>query len=217
MEGEAPIRRSEHDSPAVASAMTEVQTLVNKIVAELESIDMSDEPAVEVPDIGQKVSTAVQATMVHVDVTALRVQTLGSFPHSPIFRTRSLTNHTANIEFLYDLTTNLSVLAPRKRIFSAPKLVTTVKTVVGRQHFGASVVRIELQPDAGTVPDVTIEVCGCKSSIEAMQKLYEFSQDVLSNARTLSHDTLINARFDFWDDLESIHWGEGRHIGGGWC
>jgi hypothetical protein len=132
-------------------------------------------------------------------------------------RARILTDHAANIEFLYDLMTDLSDPTPPKRTFSAPKLVTTVKSVEGGQHFGAAVVRIELTPEEGTVPDVTIEVRGCKSNIEAMQKLHEFSQDVLSNARALSHNTLIQARFDFWDELESIRWGGERHIGGGWC
>jgi hypothetical protein len=110
--------------------------------------------------------------------------------------------------------TDLSDPTPPKRTFSGPKLVTTVDR---HQHFSASVVRTELRPEEGTIPDMTIEVHGCKSDIDAMQKLYRFSQEVLSHARTLSHDDLIQARFDFWDDLEDIKWGGGRSIGAGWC
>jgi hypothetical protein len=211
----------------IAEAITEattpnIATVARIIVAQLKGPELSNEPdvtstAIEVK-IGESVSTAVKAAMADVvhgpvmDVTALRTQIIGSLPHSLMSCTCSLTQPTANIEFLHDLMTDLS--HPVQRNYSAPKLVTTVD---GHQHFSASVVRIELEPDEGTLPDVTIEVHGCESDIEALQKLHRLSQGVLFHARSLSHDALIQARFDFWDDLEDINWGEGCRMRVGWC
>ena len=172
MEGQGLTRQNERDPTPPANAITpdtDCQTLANMIVAELESIDMSDETPVKAstnerkieesaptaskagtadarnerettaaaqanaeavfldhdtlariiaaklhdynisPNLAVKVSTiegkidetvsiafrSAMANFFHkpaVDVTALRVQTLGSFPHSPIFRTRAYTD-----------------------------------------------------------------------------------------------------------------------------
>jgi hypothetical protein len=121
---------------------------------------------------------------------------------------------TANIELLHDLTTDLSDSVPPDRTYSVPKLVTDVD---GNKRFSAFVVRIELEPDEAATPDVSIEVRDCESNIDALQRLYEFSQEVLFHARKLLYDNLNQARFDFWDDLEGIEWGAGRSMGGSWA
>ena len=226
-----PASKNEREMTALAKAIAEAiapdtDAISRIIAAKLQGLEISNEPAVKVSTIEEKieqsVSVAVKAAMADVihrpvmDVTALLDQTLGSLPHSPMFCTRLLTEHTANIEFLYDLMTDPSVPNPPNMRYSPPKLITAVISVPGGQHFSASVLRLELETDVGTIPRVTIEVCCCKSSIEALQKLYEFSQDVLSNARFLSHGDMMNARFEFWDDLEDIIWGEGRSMGIGW-
>jgi hypothetical protein len=224
-----PAIRNEREMAAVAKAIAEaitpdIDALSRIIAAKLQGLETSNEPAVKVSTIEEKieqsVSTAVKAAMadvVHrpfIDVTALRDGTVGSLPHSPMFRAGLLTEYTANIEFLYDLMVEPDDQNPRR--YSAPKLVTAVISVPGGQHFSASVLRLEHDIDRGTLPGVTIEVCRCKSNIEALQKLYEFSQDVVSNARSLSHDHTMNVRYDFWEDLECIHWGEDRSMGIGW-
>jgi hypothetical protein len=224
-----PAAKNEREMTALAKAIEEaitpdIDALSRIIAAKLQGLETSNEPAVKVSTIEEKieqsVSAAVKAAMADVvrrpvmDVTALRDQTLGSLPHSPTFCTRLLTEHTANIEFLYALMTDPSVPNPPNMMmrYSAPKLITAVISVPGGQHFSASVLRLELKTDVGTIPRVTIEVCRCKSNIEALQKLYEFSQDVVSNARSLR----MNVHHDFWKDLECIHWGEDRSMGIGW-
>jgi hypothetical protein len=74
---------------------------------------------------------------------------------------------------------------PAPTTYSAPKVITNVDA---NHLFAASVVRLNLVLEEGSLPDVPIEVRGCASDIEALQKLCEFSQDVLFQAGFLSHN-----------------------------
>jgi hypothetical protein len=102
---ETPVKASTNEKKIEESVSTASKAAVADariIRAKLHDFNVSHSPAAKASTIEEKieetVSTAFRASMANfihkpvVDVTALRVQTLGSFPHSPTFRTRAYTD-----------------------------------------------------------------------------------------------------------------------------
>jgi hypothetical protein len=150
----------------------------------------NEPPAAEPTNIDEKkieepVVAAIKAAMadprpgssISMDVTALREQILGLFPHRPSSRTANqLTDRTANARVIHRVYAHAFPQAN----FAEPEVIV----LNYGENFLAAIVRARLFTDVNAKSDliVTLQVMNCKNTLEVLEKLYEESRALLYRA-----------------------------------